>query len=104
MAEALQTTPARVPRENRVDISRCIEVTRASEPSDFLEATVLNLCRTGLQLAVDRRFERAERLTVYWGQRRLSGSVVYCRQAAGGFRVGVKLEPDLHWQRQLFAN
>lgn len=78
-------------RQERMPINRPIEFTLQRAPNNYYDATAVNYCAGGMQLATDRNLLTGDRITVYWGQRKLAGSVAYCQRHGSQFRVGVRL-------------
>ena len=78
-------------REERIPIHRTIEFTVQRYPNNYVEATALDYCDGGIRLSTDRQLLMGDRITVYWGQRKLMGTVAYCRVEGSRYSVGVKL-------------
>ena len=51
----------------------------------------MNYSRGGMRMLTDRNLLAGDRITVYWGQRKLAGSVAYCQREGSRFSVGVRL-------------
>ena len=86
-----------------MDVRRDVEVTTPQAPTDFLDATALDVSTCGLRVLSGCEFGAGDQITVYWGRHTLVGTVIYCRPEDDGFMTGVKLSPDSHWQNQLFG-
>ena len=72
-------------------MNRSIEFTVQRYPNNYCDGTALNYSPGGMQLLTNRNLLTGDRITVYWGQRKLSGSVAYCLRSGSQFSVGVKL-------------
>lgn len=78
-------------REERIPINRAIEFTVQRYPNNYVEAMAMDYSEGGIRLSTDRQLLMGDRITVYWGQRKLTGSVAYCRVEGNRYSVGVKL-------------
>ena len=78
-------------REERLRINRSIEFTVQRQPNTYCDATALNYSKGGMQLLTDRYLLTGDKIIVYWGQRKLIGTVTYCLRDRGQSSVGVKL-------------
>lgn len=72
-------------------INRVIEFTVQRYPNNYIEAKAVDYSDGGMRLSTDRQLLKGDRITVYWGQRKLMGSVAYCRVEGSRYSVGVKL-------------
>ena len=77
--------------QERLAINRSVEFTVQRYPNNYCDGTAVDYSHGGLKLLTDRNLLTGDRITVYWGQRKLAGCVAYCLRTGSQFSVGVKL-------------
>ena len=75
----------------RVPVNRQVELTTARAAGDFFDGTVIDFSEFGLRVFTRRFLSRGDRVTVHWGQRRLTGVVVHSIPQGNGLSVGIQL-------------
>ena len=78
-------------REDRISINRSVEFTVQRYPNNYCDGTAVDYSQGGMKLLTDRNLLTGDKITVYWGQRKLAGSVAYCLRSGSQFSVGVRL-------------
>lgn len=78
-------------KEERLVINRPIEFTVRRYPNNYCDGMALDYSQGGMKLMTNRNLLTGDKITVYWGQRKLAGCVAYCHRTGSQFSVGVKL-------------
>jgi PilZ domain len=69
-----------------------VELEIVPGPREPIFGTVLDVSRSGLRLALSNRIDRGEQVKVKLHRNVIFGEVRYCRPAADGFQVGVRIQ------------
>jgi PilZ domain len=68
------------------------EIEILSGPSEPLYGTILDVSRSGLRVAIQKRIARGEQVKIKLQRNVIFGEVRYCRAVRDGFQAGLKIQ------------
>jgi hypothetical protein len=93
LAQSVQTSVAEERRsEARYPTEDPAEIELLPLPSEPIYATILDVSRSGLCIALTNRIERGQQLKVKLHGNVIFGEVRYCRAVSGVFQAGVRIQ------------
>lgn len=96
VSEELTARAGPVPVERRSEprypANEPAEIELLPSPGEPLYATIIDVSRSGLRLALPKRILRGEQVKVKLNESVIFGEIRYCRAVYGGFQAGVKIQ------------